>query len=283
MNVGANQRILVVEGEPAAIGATERTASARGAGDNTIDARERIRRFWSIYREATAQRIARQPQLAAESYARALELDPDHEDALYYGGSMRLELGDFDGAARDWRHLLVVNPSSARTHSRLGALHQCLDPRAPFQLDSAEWHLRRAHELNQEENGPLLHLGEVALVRGDLASARRYFTAVLATHSTNSSAHFYTGYLAFRAHDSTRARDELRQAAATPTPSAPVPGASSEGDTRHGSAPPPPGAERCNQLRALAEHPRPASSEQDVARRYRELEGVLASARRRMR
>ncbi|HET7186755.1 MAG TPA: ASPIC/UnbV domain-containing protein, partial [Gemmatimonadaceae bacterium] len=282
-DVAANQRILIVEGEPGAVGAVKEPVSARGAGDSTIDAHEKIRRFWSVYREATAQRIARQPQLAAESYARALALDPDHEDALYYGGSMRLELGDFQGAARHWRHLLAVNPSSARTHSRLGALHQCLDPRAPFQLDSAEWHLRRAHELNQEENGPLLRLGEVALIRGDLASARRYLAAVLATHSTNSAAHFYTGYLAFRAHDAMRARDELRLAAATPAPSAPVPGASSEGDTKRASAPPPPAAEPCNELRTLAEHPRPASSDQDVARRYRELEGVLASARRRMR
>ena len=121
------------------------------------------------------------------------------------------------GAADAWRRLAVVNPASARTHSRLGALYACLDRGAPFQLDSAERHLRRAHELNKEENGPLLRLAEVALMRGDRASARRDLAPVLKTDVNNAMAHFYTGYLALRDKDLPKAREELRRAATAPS------------------------------------------------------------------
>jgi tetratricopeptide (TPR) repeat protein len=245
--------------------------------------RAQVRRFWSLYRQATAQRTAGETRLAAESYARALALDPDHEDVLYYHGSMRLELGDFEGAARAWRHLLTVNASSARTHSRLGMLHLCLDPGAPLQLDSAERHLRRAHEINREENGPLLRLGEAALLRGDLTSARRYFATVLATHAASAPAHFYAGYIAWREGDAARAREAFRQAVAAPA--APVAGVRGEGDTRSGSAPlrAGGGGARCGQLRAIAERPRAADLERDMASRYRELDRLLAAARKRAR
>lgn len=260
----ANQRIVATEGRPAA------------------DDRARVQRFWRLYREATAQRAAGRTQLAAESYARALELNPDHEDVLYYYGSMRMSLGDFDGAVRAWRHLLAVNASSARTHSRLGTLYLCPDSGAPFQLDSAEEHLRRAHEINKEENGPVLRLGEVALVRGDFTAARRHFATVLATHATSTAAHFYSGYLAWRDNNPAIALEEFRKAmSASVGPSrAAVVG---EGDTKRGSTPRPVSEPRCNQLRALAERPRGADLRRDMARRYRELDSLLSATRRRTR
>jgi len=259
-----NQRIVVTEG-----------------GQRTGDDRAHIQSFWKLYREATAERTAGQMQRASESYARALELNPDHEDVLYYYGSMRMALGDFDDAARAWRHLLQVNASSARTHSQLGTLYRCTEPGAPFQLDSAEWHLRRAHEINKEENGPVLRLGEVALMRGDLASARRYFATVLATHAASEPAHFYVGYAAWKDNNVAVALEEFRAAVSTVGPSpARVPG---EGDTKRGNAPLPVGETRCNQLRALAERPRGTDLERDMVRRYRELDDLLSATRRRAR
>ena len=260
----ANQRIVVTEGQPVA------------------DDRARIQNFWNLYREATAQRTAGQARAAAETYARALELNPDHEDVLYYYGSMRLELGDFDGAARAWRHLLQVNASSARTHSQLGRLYLCTDSGAPLQLDSAEHHLRRAHDINKEENGPVLRLGEVALVRGDLAAAQRYFATVLATHATSTAGHFYAGYAAWKTNNTALALEEFRQAvsASVGPPPAPVAG---EGDTKRGNTSPPVSESRCNRLRALAERPRGADPARDMARRYRELDSLLSATRRRAR
>jgi tetratricopeptide (TPR) repeat protein len=257
----SNQRIVVTEG---------RTA--------TTD-RAQIQNFWKLYREATAQRVAGGTQLAAHSYARAVEINPDHEDALYYYGSTQLALGDFDGAARAWRHLLSVNASSARTHSRFGTLFLCLDPGAPFQLDSAEQHLRRAHELNKEENGPVLRLGEVALLRGDLASARRHLATVLATHAESVPAHFYAGYIEWKQGSIARARAEFQLAISAAAESEATGGVIGEGDTKLGTAPLRTGGERCNQLRAIAEHATAADPEQDMPNRYRELDRLLAAAR----
>ena len=277
--VAANQRVRLAEGNVTAGAASPNERSPFDSGATASD-RDRVRAFWTVYREATAQRIARQTGLAARTYARALELNPNHEDALYYAGSMRLELGDFDGAVSTWRHLLDVNPSSARTHSQLGALFQCPDRAAPYQLDSAERHLRLAHELNKEETGPLLRLGEVALLRGDSSSARRHFAAVLATHPGNSAARFYIGYLTGNA-DLAGVREEVRVPSASVAPT-PVAGASAEGDTKHGAAPLRRDGSRCDQLRTLAERS-PAVRGPAGVGAYRELDSLLKAARSRVR
>jgi tetratricopeptide (TPR) repeat protein len=297
--VVANQRLTIEEGAAPEAAQPTGGASARMAPNtaNTTNVasvpagtaiasaptdRERVQRFWALYREASAFRIAHDIQRAADGYARALELNPRHEDALYYAGSMRVELGDYAAAADAWRRLLAVNPNSARTHSQLGGLYACLDREAPFELDSAEWHLQRAHELNKEENGPLLHLAEVALLRGDRGSTRGYLGAVLKNDVSNASAHFYMGYLALRDKDLTRAREELRRASTSPA-AAPKPkgAASGEGDTKLGVTPLRRDGNRCDQLRAAAQHARALGPGVDPVERYRDLESLLTAARRR--
>jgi tetratricopeptide (TPR) repeat protein len=258
-DVASNQRLVIIEGEAPAVDRT------------------RVQDFWTVYREATSLRIAHNPQRAAERYERALELNPNHEDALYYLGSMRLALRDFAGAARAWRSLLSVNPSSARTQSQLGALHMCLDAGAPFQLDSAERHLRRAHEINREENGPLVRMGEVALMRGDVQAARRLFETVLATDAANGPAHFYTGYIALRSNKAVVALEEFRRAA--PAVGAAAPAVAGEGDTKHGPSAPVAGEDACGALRALSRGIQPTGDEREMAKRYGALDGLLRRAR----
>jgi len=262
-NLPANQRVVVVEGE--AIG----------------EGRARVRDFWAIYREATAQRTAGRTQAAADAYARAHALNPDHEDVLYYFGSMRFALGDFAAAEGAWRRLIALNSSSARTHSQLGSLYLCLDTNAPFHLDSAEAHLRRAHEINGEETGPLLHLGEAALIRGDLAAASRHFNEVLGSHARSPEAHFYAGYIAWKNGDKAGSQSEFRLAAATaPLSVTAVPG---EGDTKSGSAPMRAQRLRCGQLEALTDGLRGTGGSTEMTARYSTLDGLLINARKRPR
>jgi len=262
-------------------GLAPHASSAPIAAVPGMNDRERVQRFWAIYREASGYRIAKDAQRAAATYARALELNPRHEDALYYMGSMRVELGEFTDAADAWRRLLAVNPNSARTHSQLGVLYMCLDQGALFQLDSAELHLRRAHEINKEENGPLVRLAEVALMRGDRASAQRDLTAVLRNDQANATAHFYMGYLALRNKDLTKAREELGRAAKAPlTPPRPPGAASGEGDTKAGAKMSHESV-RCDQLRAAAKRARELGDKVDPGERYRVLESALTSVRRR--
>jgi tetratricopeptide (TPR) repeat protein len=247
-------------------------------GETMGTSREQIQDFWALYREATAQRTSRQTQAAAETYSRALALNPDHEDVLYYFGSMRFALGDFAAAESAWRRLIARNPSSARTHSQLGSLYLCLDANAPFRLDSAEAHLHLAHEINGEETGPLLHLGEAALIRGNLATATRYFNEVLGSHAKSAEAHFYAGYIAWKSGDMAAARAAFRLAASAPPPAtAGVPG---EGDTRSGSSPMRAEQLRCNQFAALTAGLANADIRRELTVRYRKLDGLLINARR---
>ncbi len=197
----------------------------------------RIREFWEVYRRATDYRIAGNTEGAAESYAQALELNPQHEDALYYLGNMYLELGRYAEAETAWEHLALVNPGSSRAHSRLGDLHFCLEPGAPVDLTRAEAEFRRALEINREETGPVLHLGEIALVRGSLTDARYYLDAVIGANSGSVEAHFLKGYVAWREGDRRQAAALFARAVELAQPPVPAGGASSEGDTKRGSAP----------------------------------------------
>jgi tetratricopeptide (TPR) repeat protein len=261
--VAANQRILVSD------------------GDAAESSRAQVQDFWKLYREATVLRTSRMTQRASETYARALELNPKHEDVLYYYGSTRLDLGDFASAEKAWRTLISVNPSSSRAHAELGSLYLCLDRGAPFQLDSAERHFQRAHEINQEETGLLVRLGEVALLRGDAPAARRRFAAVLVTHAANSLARFYNGYIAWKNGDVALADREFRRAAATASdtlPAAPAPG---EGDTKRGTAALVAQTQRCGALRAAAKGLHATNPPVDMTSRYRQLDAVLSAARTR--
>lgn len=174
-------------GEPNAV------AGVRSAAD-----RQRVLRFWDRYREATAYRTEGRIREAADAYAEALALDDGHEDALYYYGSMLFELGDFSGAEDAWRRLVAVNDASARAHSRLGELYLCHERSKWFDLSAAEARFRRAAEINPEETGPLLHLAESALLRGDLTDAQTRLDEVLRTNHGSMEAHFLRGYVSWR-------------------------------------------------------------------------------------
>lgn len=260
-DVQANQRVIISESETAA------------------GARARVQDFWTLYREATALRTEHQIQRASDTYARALELNPVHEDVLYYYGTMRLDLGDFRSAERAWRQLIVVNASSARAHSELGSLYLCLDPAAPFDPDSAVRHFQRAHEINKEETGPLVRLGEVALLRGDLSAAKARFETVLATHAASSLALFYTGYVDWKNGRAAAAQQHFASAVAaakSSTPTTPAPG---EGDTKLGTAALTARSERCGALRAPARDLQTADPKLEMVKRYQALDKVLASRR----
>jgi tetratricopeptide (TPR) repeat protein len=271
--VQSNQRLRVTEGDSVV----------------TSD-RASVEQFWTSMREASSLRVAGRSAAALASYQRALALNPRHTDALYYAGSMQLALGAYADAGATWRRMLEVDPRSFRALSQMGALFLCLDAGAPLRPDSADAYFRRAHEINKEETGTLLHLGESALVRGDLAAARRQFETVLATHASSTPAHFYNGYLAFKTGDERTAASEFAaaQVRSVMTPAAGAEGgaagaegASNEGDTRSGAALRARSV-RCDAMRALAEETSP-DGVPAMRDRYRRLDSLLADARKRAR
>jgi tetratricopeptide (TPR) repeat protein len=263
-------------------------SDAPGTTDTTAlsaDHRERVRQFWETYRQATALRIAGRSADAAEAYARALALNPGHQDALYYQGNMEFDLGRLADAQRAWRRLVDVDPSNARGHSQLGMLYSCVGEPAFLDLESAATEFQRALEINREETGPLLQLGEIALLQGDLAQARSWFDKVVGSNFSSVEALFYLGYLAWKAGASDRATEFLATAVGHARPAERAKGVPGEGDTRAGKGPMVANPAQCRAMRAAVAD-LAALNPDAVAHRvgpiYREFDALLEDVRRKL-
>jgi hypothetical protein len=215
--------------------------------------RDRIQQFWEVYRAATEHRIAGRSRDAAQEYRRALALDPEHLDALYYLGNMEFDLGRFAAAETAWKQLIELDPTSARAHAQLGTLYFCVGEGQMLRPEHAVAELERAATINREETGPLLSLGEIALVQGDLDRAHELLDQVIGSNYTSVEAHFYLGYLSWKSGAVVKAADLLAAAVRYAQPSAPVGDVAGEGDTRAGSAPMVRAPSRCGALRAHAD------------------------------
>ena len=194
--------------------------------------REAVLRFWSVLNEATATRTRGDCASAMPLYRQALGLDPRHEDALYYLGQCAQSLGRDAEAREAFERLIAVNPQSARTHLALGTLLASAASDGLFDLEGAEREFRSAHDINREETGPMLRLGEIALVRGDEQEARRWLESAHRTNPKSVEAAFLLGFLHFRARDAAGARDYVARAIRAGTVDAPVRGVLNEGDRK---------------------------------------------------
>lgn len=205
-----------------------REAASEAAADPR---REAVLAFWQKLHAATEARLRPDCASAARLYEEALAALPRHEDALYYLGQCRRELGQPREARAAFERLVEVNPTSARGHLALGALVASPDPAEPMDLAVAESHLRRAHAINGEETGPVVRLGEVLLVAGRADEAREWFAAALQTNPKSVEAAFLAGFVAWDggSGDATRLARRVREAA---TIDAPVKGVLNEGDRK---------------------------------------------------
>lgn len=193
--------------------------------------RAAVRAFWAKLHAANETRLRPDCAAAARLYEEALALDPRHEDALYYLGQCRRDLGQPALARATFERLVEVNPASARGQLALGALLASPDPKEPMDLVVAEAHLRRAHEINGEETGPVVRLGEVLLVAGRAAEARDWFEDALRTNPKSVEAAFLAGFVAWDGGkgDVALLARRVREAAKV---DAPIKGVLSEGDRK---------------------------------------------------
>jgi len=209
-------------------------AGCRGPAAEAVGARDQLRHrvlaFWNCLNRATEARSRRHFAEAARHYEAALLLEPAHEDGLYYLGQCRREMGQPEAARAAFERLIEVNATSARGHLALGALLASPDPSEPMDLATAERHLRRAHEINGEETGPVIRLGEVALVAGRFAEAREWFESALRANPKSVEAAFLAGYLGW--DESRETAPLVRRVREAGKVEAPVKGVLSEGDRR---------------------------------------------------
>jgi hypothetical protein len=83
-----------------------------------------------------------------------------------------------------------------------------------------------------------------------MTKALGYFEAVIGSHYSSVDAHFFKGYIAWKAGETQQADDSFARAVSLARPAEPADGMSREGDTRAGSAPLVVSSSMCRGLRA---------------------------------
>jgi tetratricopeptide (TPR) repeat protein len=171
----------------------------RGAEEDKADSSperaERIRRFWKAYRQGAEARTGGDYESASSFFREALEIDPGHEDSLFYLAISLEESGLYLEATEVLRRLTAVNPESGRGWSQLGSV---LARRAPGNVpdpEAAATAFLRAEEINREHSGPFLSRGALALDLGNLSEASRLFR--IASDMNSPEAAFLAGLVAF--------------------------------------------------------------------------------------
>jgi tetratricopeptide (TPR) repeat protein len=226
------------EAHPTVLSASSSGAVAPSSGGNSLSPNDpavdkaKVLQFWQTLREAmNALKIEKNNTKAIRLFRAALALNPAHEDSLYYLGQCLAAEGDTQGALNQLQELTRINPQSHRGFQQWGVV-RAASATSDADLAAAEQALNRALELNPEETGALLVLGEVSLMRGDSNKAEQRLQAVCQTHAKPSAALFLRGYSAWRRGDVAVARTFLKDARAALGKDWVPKGGSAEGDVK---------------------------------------------------
>jgi tetratricopeptide (TPR) repeat protein len=111
-------------------------------------------------------------QAAQESFRKALTLDPDYEEAMY-NLATSLPLESQEEAFALFERAIEIDPQYALAHRELGWLF-----RRTQQLPAAEYHLRRAIELNPLDGWSFIYLGNLMWEVDREAAEKAYRDAI---------------------------------------------------------------------------------------------------------
>jgi tetratricopeptide (TPR) repeat protein len=194
--------------------------------------REQKIRFWKL--NASAQRLFAEGRWeeAAGVFAEMIELDPRHEDALYYRGNSLLEIERYAEAGESWERLIRLKPASSRAWVQMGILHTLPEAGDLYDLDAAIAAFETAHRINREESRPLVLWGEAVLAQGRLDAAHRLLEPAYRMNPRATSALYLSGYIAWKRGDAGRGRELVERARGSLAAETPVRGVLGEGDTR---------------------------------------------------
>lgn len=207
-----------------------RTAPSQTSETRPVQDKQRLLQFWTKQRAAmNAMKVEKDNARAVLLFREALALNPDHEDSLYYLGLCLASLGETAAALDALAELQRQNPQSHRAWQQWGVV-KALFAREPSDLHAAEQALLRARAVNPEETGALLVLGEVALLRGDLALAEERFAAVSRTNHRAVGALFLRAYISWKQGRTADAQHWLEQTRVALGPEWKPKGTTSEGD-----------------------------------------------------
>lgn len=210
----------------------EAPAPATPPEKHSMEEKQRLVKFWETERAAMdVLKVEHDHGRAAALFREAIALNPAHEDSRYYLGLCLASQGDVDGALAVLAGLQELNPQSHRAWQQWGVF-RAIFARSGADLAAAEQALQRAHDLNPEETGALLVLGEVALLRGDRQLADERLAAATRTNPKAVGGFFLRGYLAWKRGDAPAAHRFLELTRGALGPDWQPKGATSEGDVK---------------------------------------------------
>ena len=192
--------------------------------------RERILAFWEQQRAGMdAFKIEQDIPKAAGFFAAALELNPEHEDSRYYLANCLAVQGQIDEAMVHLEKLMEINPMSHRAYKQWGIM-RAMTAESPEDLEAANQALERSLEINKEETGTNLVLGQIALMRGDDELAKQNFEWNTGTNPRSTGGFYLQGYLAWKRGDTEASTALLDKALGTRGEDWKPEGAVAEGD-----------------------------------------------------
>jgi Tfp pilus assembly protein PilF len=131
----------------------------------------------AVVNQALAHHRAGELAEAERLYRRALELAPEHADAIHLLGMLAFQRGDLDGAAATIRRAIALHPAAASYHSNLGNVLQALG-----ELDEAAASYRQALTLRPGLAETHLNLGNTLQELGDVEGSLAEYRLALQIH-----------------------------------------------------------------------------------------------------
>ncbi len=137
---------------------------------------------------------------------KALDLDPDHARSLVERASLFADLGHSERALADFDHAVQVS-GEAEAHYSRGSLRLVLG-----ELEGAESDFSSAIERSPEDVSARLNRGTVRIMRGDQAGGASDFREAASSHPSSPSARMKWGLLLLQLGRDEEALTELRAA-----------------------------------------------------------------------
>ncbi len=135
-----------------------------------------------------AQRRLGASSAAIQSFKRAIEIEPEYEEAYFNLGIMFPEERSAEAIA-SFSKALELDPAYQEAHRELGwALRRLA------RYDEAEWHLKRAVELDNSDGWAHTYLGNLQWARGETQSAERAFKSAVEVWPDDSMTHSHLAY-----------------------------------------------------------------------------------------
>jgi tetratricopeptide (TPR) repeat protein len=167
----------------------------KAANDISDSDKQRIREFWILNREANRLRLEGNFEAAIDLYRECLQIEPGHEDSLYYLGLSLEAIGEATEAVSFYQRMTERNPTSNRAFAQLGQVLSTPAPGVELDFSAAERAFLRCVELNREHSGPYLNLGRLKLNQGRLAEALDHFQT--AAQFGSPQANLLAGYTCY--------------------------------------------------------------------------------------